>query len=167
MLKAQIPAALVQMLRIPGLGPKKVMALYNQLHIDTLEKLEAACNDGRVAAQRGFGEKTAQKILEGLKFLSEVGGRVRLDQAMAVAAVIVEGLRGLPELKRLEVCGSIRRRKETVKDVDVLASCDGDPTPIMDRFVGLPGVIAVTGQGPTKSSIVLRKVMPSGASITL
>jgi DNA polymerase (family X) len=166
-LKAKTPAALLQMLRIPGLGPKKVMALYNQLGIDTLEKLEAACNDGRVAAQRGFGAKTQQKILEGLKFLSEVGGRVRLDQAMAVAAVIVEGLQGMPEIKRMEVCGSIRRRKETVKDVDVLVSCDGDPNPIMERFVSLPGVVAVTGQGATKSSIVLQKVLPSGTAITL
>lgn len=166
-LKSKIPPALLQMLRIPGLGPKKVMALYHQLEIDTLEKLEAACNDDRVAALRGFGAKTQQKILEGLKFLSEVGGRVRLDQAMAVASVIVEGLRGMAEIKRMEVCGSIRRRRETVKDVDVLVSCDGDPAAIMDRFVSLPGVVTVTGQGSTKSSIILRKVMPSGATITL
>src|SRR5262249_16651982 len=140
-LKAKFPPALLQMLRIPGLGPKKVMALHGQLGIDTLEKLEAACNDGRVAALRGFGTKTQQKIREGLKCLSEVGGRVRLDQAMAVAAIIVEGMRGLPQIKRMEVCGSIRRRRETVKDIDVLVSCDDDPMPIMDRFVSLPGVV--------------------------
>lgn len=166
-LKAQIPPAVVQMLRIPGLGPKKVMALYDQLSLDSLDKLEAACNDGRVAKMKGFGAKTAQKILDGLKMLNEFGNRVRLDQAEAVAAVIVEGLRGVPGLIRWEVCGSIRRRRETVKDVDVLASCDGDPMPIMDAFVGLPGVVAVTGHGSTKSSIVLRKVLPSGTVVTL
>jgi DNA polymerase (family 10) len=76
-------------------------------------------------------------------------------------------LRDLPGIDRIEVCGSIRRRRETVKDIDLLVSSDGDPIPIMERFVSLPGVVSVTGQGSTKSSIVVQKVMPSGRRITM
>src|SRR5262249_48356866 len=159
-LKAKIPAGLVEMLRIPGLGPKKVKALHDQLHIDTLDKLKDACESDQVAQLRGFGAKTQQKILEGLQFLGEIGGRVRPDQAMALAEGLVEGLRGLPGIKRLEVCGSIRRRKETIKDIDILVSSD-DPMPIMDRFVALPGVIQVTGHGATKSSVIVQRVTAS------
>ncbi len=165
-LKAKVPPGLVQMLRIAGLGPKKVMALHQQLGIDTLEKLEAACNAGEVAALRGFGAKTQQKILEGLAFLSESGNRVRLDQALLLADGLVEGLRDLPGVTRMAVCGSIRRRKETIKDIDILIS-SADPGPIMERFVTLPGVVQVAGQGPTKSSVVVQRVTTSGKRVTM
>jgi DNA polymerase (family 10) len=166
-LKKKVPAGLLEMMRIQGLGPKKVKALHDQLGIDTLDKLKEACEDDRVAGLRGFGAKTQQKILEGLQFLNEMGGRVRLDQALRVADGLVEGLRGLAGVERIEVCGSIRRRKETVKDIDILVSSDAEPGPIMERFVGLPGVVQVTGQGTTKSSIIVQKVMPSGNRITM
>jgi DNA polymerase (family 10) len=166
-LKKKVPAGLLEMMRIPGLGPKKVKALHDQLGIDTLDKLKEACEDGRVAGLRGFGAKTQQKVLEGLQFLSEMGDRVRLDQALRVADGLVEGLRDFPGVERLEVCGSIRRRKETIKDIDILVSSDADPLPIMERFVSLPGVVQVTGQGTTKSSVVVQKVMPSGQRITM
>jgi DNA polymerase (family 10) len=165
-LKAKVPAGLVEMLRIPGLGPKKVMALHQQLGIDTLDKLKAACESDEVAGLRGFGTKTQQKILEGLTFLAEMGNRVRLDQALLLAEGLVEGLRDLPGVKRLEVCGSIRRRRETIKDIDLLVSSD-DPIPIMERFVSLPGVIQITGQGSTKSSVVVQRVMASGVRVTM
>ncbi|HXG11984.1 MAG TPA: DNA polymerase/3'-5' exonuclease PolX [Gemmataceae bacterium] len=153
-LRQQIPSGLLEMLRIPGLGPKKVKALYDELGIDTLDKLKAACEAGRVAGLRGFGAKTQQKILEGIAFLSQMGDRVRIDQAMAVAEVILDGLKGCPGIIRMEICGSLRRRKETVKDIDVLVSSD-KPEPIMERFVKLPGVRQVIVQGDTKSSVVL------------
>lgn len=165
-LKEKIPAGLVQMLRIPGLGPKKVKALHELLGIDTLDKLRAACEAGHVATLKGFGAKTQTKIVEGLTFLNEIGNRVRIDQAEALAAIIAEGLKGLPGVNRMAVCGSIRRRRETIKDIDVLVSSD-EAGPIMDRFVTLPGVIQVTGQGPTKSSIILQRITPSGTKITM
>ncbi|MBY0229734.1 MAG: DNA polymerase/3'-5' exonuclease PolX, partial [Gemmataceae bacterium] len=165
-LKAEIPAGVVQMLRIPGLGPKKVMALRDQLGIDALDKLKAACEAGSVAKLKGFGAKTQQKILEGLAFVEQVGDRVRIDQAEHVAAHLADGLKGMPGIIRLEVCGSIRRRKETVKDIDLLAS-SADAGPIMERFVKLPGVISIAGQGETKSSVVVRRVLPSGTTITM
>jgi DNA polymerase (family 10) len=165
-LRAKIPPGLVQMLRIPGLGPKKVKALHDSLGISTLEQLESACKDGQVAGLRGFGAKTQQKILEGIQFLAEMGGRVRLDQALPIAQGLLDGLRDLPGLRRLEVCGSIRRRKETIKDIDILASAD-DPLPIMERFVSLPSVVQVTGQGPTKSSVVVQNITGSGQRIVM
>lgn len=165
-LKAKVPPGLIQMLRIPGLGPKKVKALHDQLQIDSLDKLEAACRTGQVAKLKGFGARTQDKILEGIAFLDQIGNRVRLDQALLVADALVEGLRDLPGVRRLEVCGSIRRRKETIKDIDILVTAD-DPTTVMDRFVHLPGVIQVTGHGPTKSSIIVQKVTASGTRLTM
>jgi DNA polymerase (family 10) len=165
-LKSKIPPGLVEMLRIPGLGPKKVKALHDQLHVDTLDKLRAACDSGEVAKLKGFGSKTQQKILDGIAFLAEVGNRVRLDQAQFIASGLVEGLRDLPGIVRMEVCGSIRRRKETINDIDILVSSD-DAGPIMERFVSLPGVVQIAGQGPTKSSIVVQRITGSGVRITM
>lgn len=165
-LKAKTPPGLIRMLRIPGLGPKKVKALYDQLHIDTLEGLKAACEAGKVAKLKGFGAKTEAKILEGIAFLDQVGNRVRLDQAQMVADAIVAEMRQVPGVRHLEVCGSIRRRKETIKDIDILVTAD-DATPVMERFVTLPGILQVTGQGPTKSSIIIQKVTASGNRITM
>src|SRR5947209_7998306 len=106
---------------------------------------------------RGFGEKTKQKILDGMTFLSQVGERVRLDQALLLAEMLTEPLRKLPMVQRLEVCGSVRRRKEIVKDIDLLIS-SSDPAPIMEAFVRLPQVAQVLGQGETKSSALVATV---------
>lgn len=164
-LRAETPPGLLEMLRVQGLGPKKVKALYEELDIDTLDKLKHACDTGAVAELKGFGEKTQHKILEGLQFLSQSGGRVRIDQALAVAEMIREEMKGCPGIARLEVCGSVRRRKETIKDIDILVSST-KPGPIMDRFVKLPGVKQVTGHGDTKSSIVIEGGRP-GHTVTM
>jgi DNA polymerase (family 10) len=153
-LRAKTPPGLLVMLRLPGMGPKKVKALYEQLGIDDLDKLKAACEADKVAALKGFGAKTQAKILEGIGFLHQAGQRLRIDQAQALAEPVVEALRACPGVIRLEVCGSLRRRKETINDLDILISSD-DPAPIMERFVTLPTVTQVTGHGPTKSSVVL------------
>lgn len=153
-LRKKTPPGLFQMLRIQGLGPKKVKALYDELGIDDLDKLKAACESGEVAKLRGFGAKTQEKILEGIEFVSQTGQRVRLDQALRLAERVVEQLRDCPGIVRMEVCGSLRRRRETIKDIDLLISSDR-PGPIMERFVTLPEVIQVTGHGDTKSSVVL------------
>lgn len=152
-LKKQIPAGMLQMLRVPGIGPKKVKALHDELGIDDLDKLRKACEEDRVARLKGFGARTQQKILEGIQFLGQMGQRVRLDQALALAETLTAGLRGAPGIIRMEVCGSIRRRKETCNDIDILISSDA-PGPIMDRFVKLPEVVQILAQGDTKSSVV-------------
>ncbi len=153
-LRAKTPPGLFQMLRVGGLGPKKVKALYDQLGVDDLDKLKAACEAGRVAGLKGFGEKTQTKILEGVAFLKQTADRVRIDQAEAVALTLLNALRDAPGVRRIEACGSLRRRKETVKDIDLLV-CADDAGPIMDRFVGLPGVAQVLGHGDTKSSVTI------------
>ena len=157
-LRAKVPPGLVKMLAIQGLGPKKVKALYDQLQIDSLEKLKSACTDGKVAELKGFGAKTQQKILEGLEFLGSVAGRVRLDEADSVAKTLLNILKDMKEVIRIEVCGSLRRRKETVKDIDVLVSSK-NPAPIMEKFVNAPGVIQVLGHGETKSSIFVEALV--------
>lgn len=153
-LKARFPEGLLKMLRVQGLGPKKAKMLYEQLKIDSIEKLKAACEAGHVAKLKGFGAKTQQKILEGITFLDQVGERVRIDQAQPVAAALLEGLRDCPGIIRMELCGSLRRRKETIKDIDILVSSD-DAEPVMKRFVGLPPVVQILSQGETKSSVLV------------
>ncbi len=153
-LKAKTPPGWLQMLRLPGMGPKKVKTLSDQLGIDTLEKLKEACDQGTIAKLKGFGEKTQKNILEGLAFLDQMGNRVRLDQAMMIAETVVAELKKVPGIKRMELCGSVRRRKETIRDIDILVSAD-DAGPIMDAFVNLPNVQKVVGHGETKSSVTM------------
>jgi DNA polymerase (family 10) len=165
-LKAKTPPGLLDMLRIQGLGPKKVKALHDQLGVETLDALKAACEEGRVAELRGFGEKTQQKILEGIGFLSEVGQRVRIDQALAIGQRLVEGLRDVPGLRRIELGGSLRRRKETIGDIDILVSAE-NAEPLMERFVSLPGVVQVIGRGDTKTSVTVSDGGGSGKRLLL
>jgi DNA polymerase (family 10) len=154
-LRQKTPMGLLQMLRLPSMGPKKVKALHEQLGVDDLDKLKRACDEDRVAALKGFGAKTQQKILEGIEFLGRGSDRVRLDQADELAQALVQALRNCPGIFRLELCGSLRRRKETVRDIDILVSSDR-PGPIMDRFVASPGLLQVVARGETKSSIVVQ-----------
>jgi DNA polymerase (family 10) len=153
-LKKKLPPGLLQILRLPGMGPKKAKALYDHLGIDGLDKLKAACESGQVAELKGFGAKTQQKILEGLAFLGQVGQRVRLDQALPLAQRLLDGLRACTSIQRMELCGSLRRRRETINDIDILASAD-DVGPVMDCFVKLAGVVQVVARGDTKSSIMV------------
>ena len=151
-LKASIPPGLLEVIQIPGLGPKKVRALWTQLNIDDLAKLEAACTSGAVADLKGFGEKTQVKILEGIKNRVAYGKRHRWYEAAEVAEPILAGLRALPQTQRAESAGSLRRSRETVGDLDFLVA-SSDPAPIMAWFVGYPGVKEVTAHGETKSSV--------------
>jgi DNA polymerase (family 10) len=153
-LRKKTPAGLLTILRIPGLGPKKVKAMYDQLGIDDLDKLKEACEAGRVAELKGFGAKTQQKILDSLQFVAESGERVRIDQALPLAQALLSRLEKLPGVKRIELCGSLRRRKETIKDIDILISSD-DPAPIMEAFVTLTQVVQVVAHGDTKSSTIV------------
>jgi DNA polymerase (family 10) len=164
-LRASTPAGMVAMLRIQGLGPKKVKALHDLLQIDTVEKLKAACEAGEVAKQKGFGAKTQTKILEGIGQLEKFGHRVRIDLALALGSALLEQVRALPGVVRSELCGSLRRRKETVADIDILVG-SADAQPIMDGFVSLPEVVQVLAQGPTKSS-VYAAVYTHGEKVTL
>jgi DNA polymerase (family 10) len=153
-LRAEVPPGLIQMLRIPGLGTKKVKALYDQLKVTTLEGLKAACEDGRVAKLKGFGAKTQAKILDGLRFVAEAGRRVRIDQAFPVAMIVAERLREVPGVIGVSACGSLRRRKETIGNVGLLVSA-ADAGAVIDAFTGQPEVLRIAERTENSAAIVL------------
>ncbi len=151
-LKASIPSGLLEVMQIPGLGPKKVRALWTLLAVEDLVKLKEVCESGAVAELKGFGEKTQDKILEGIKNRIAYGKRHRWYEAAAIAEPILAGLRALPQVSLAESAGSLRRARETVGDLDFLVA-SSEPKPIMDWFVAYPGVKEVTAHGETKSSV--------------
>jgi len=165
-LRQKTPVGLFDLLRLPGVGPKKVKALFDQLGIDDLAKLKAACEADQVAALKGFGIKTQLKILEGIDFLGQMGQRVRIDQALSLGSALLERVRGFPGVVRSELCGSLRRRKETINDIDILVSSN-DAGPIMEAFVTLPQVVQVVAHGETKSSVVTADGAGSGRRVML
>jgi DNA polymerase (family X) len=151
-LKASIEPGLIEMLRIPGLGPKKIAALRRELGIASIPELEKACKGGRVADLAGFGEKTQEKILTGIRNREAYSRRHLWWDAMQVAAPIVAGLRGLKQVERSETAGSLRRGLETVGDLDFIVSARAE-TPVVDWFVGQAGVKEVTARGESKASV--------------
>ena len=150
-LRAATPPGLVQMLRIPGLGPKKVRALADNGVAD-LTALQTACQNNVVAKLKGFGAKTQEKILAGLAFVSQAGQRIRLDEATVLSQAIIAALRRAPGVKRIEACGSLRRRRDTVGDLDILVSA-AEAGPVMDAFAALPGIGGVISRGTTLTSV--------------
>jgi DNA polymerase (family 10) len=121
--------------------------------VDTLEKLAAACEGNQVAGLKGFGEKTQAKILAGIQFLGTVGNRVLFAQAFPLGLALLDRLKAVPGVKRAELCGSLRRRRETAKDIDIVVSTT-DPAGVMAAFVGFPEVMQVVAHGASKSSVV-------------
>ena len=153
-LRASIPPGLVQMLEIPGLGPKKVKALNEQLGIETVAALEKACQEGLVAELSGFGFKTQDKILKGIANREAYSKRHLWLSVWYLALPILEQLRQLPQVRRAEAAGSLRRGMETVGDVDFIVA-SSEAAPVAAWFVSMPGVQEVTGQGETKCSVRL------------
>ncbi len=153
-LKASIPAGMVALLEIQGLGPKKVKAMHDKLGIDSLESLEAACKAGKVAELDGFGEKTQAKILEAIDFRRKYSTRHRLVDALYASEPILDALRDHPDVIRCSTAGSLRRYKEVIGDIDFLVSSK-KPLEIIDFFTKLPGVINVLAKGDTKSSVIV------------
>ncbi|MBI1840429.1 MAG: DNA polymerase/3'-5' exonuclease PolX [Verrucomicrobia bacterium] len=155
-LKASLPAGLMDLLDLQGVGPKKVKVLHDKLAIDSVDKLEAACLSGKVAELAGFGEKTQAKILEAIAFRKQFASRHRLDEALSAATPILESLRGLPEATRCSLAGSARRCKEIIGDIDFVVS-SREPAKVLDFFVGQPGVRQILARGETKASVVLEE----------
>jgi DNA polymerase (family X) len=151
-LRESIEPGLIEMLQIPGLGPKKIRALRDKLWITDIAGLTLACQDGRVAQLDGFGEKTQEKILSGIKNREAYGRRHLWWNAAAVADPIVAGLRKLPQVKRVEAAGSLRRGLETVGDLDFIVAAT-EVAPVMDWFTRMEGVEEITAKGETKASV--------------
>lgn len=151
-LKSRIPAGVFEMLKIPGLGPKRAKALWDSLGVTTVRELEYACNENRLVELAGFGAKSQQNILQGINALHKFAGRRLLSEGMDAVEPLVEWVRGSPAVVRAQVAGSVRRGLETVKDIDIVAS-SADPESVMERFVAAPGVTDVINRGHTKTSV--------------
>lgn len=165
-LRAQVPPGLLEMLRLPGIGPKKVKLLYEELGIESLAALKEACESGRIAVVKGFGAKTQTNILEGIAFLKEGEGRVHRPVALEAAQDLIQLLRKVDGVEQIEQAGSLRRARETVKDIDIVVTlkAGADPEVVMDAFVAHPKVIHVSGRGQTKASVVLEVADPGSIS---
>jgi DNA polymerase (family 10) len=159
-LVADTPQIKLDMLRIVGLGPKRINTICDELKVSSIADLEQACKDNRVANLAGFGKKTQDKILQGISFLQRHSDRYLLSIAEEEAARMCVVLASRPEIIRLQVAGSLRRCRETVKDIDIVVSVADDATSevrraLMAFFTSQPSVKVITGQGETKSSVVL------------
>ena len=153
-LKASIPPGLAEMLEIPGVGPRKVKTLHDKLKIETVEQLEAACKSGKVAELAGFGEKTALNICEGIERRRMYASKHLMTDALSTAEPLLEALRQHPDVIRCSGAGSLRRNKEIIGDVDLLASSK-KPSEVIAFFCSQPAVIKVTAKGDTKASVIL------------
>ncbi len=154
-LRREVPASLIQIMHIPGLGPKRARQLWDGLEITTIDELEAAARDGSLDSLPGFGKTLEAKILKGIEELKARAGRFKLSDADIYVQPLLAYLRKVEGLDHLEVAGSYRRRAETVGDIDILATA-GEDTALMEHFVAYRDVNEVLARGPTKSSIRLK-----------
>jgi DNA polymerase (family X) len=171
-LREEVPASLVDILRIPGLGPKNVKRFHDELGVMSLADLETAAKEGRVRELRGLSERTEQLILEGIERLRSRPTRMLLHKAEEHIDAMIGALASTPGVASIQPAGSFRRKKETIGDLDLLAETT-DPEALMDRFTGLGIVDAVVGKGGHKSAVRLLRgpqvdlmSMPTGAAGT-
>ena len=150
----EIPKGLLEVMEIPGLGPKTVKLMWERAGVTDVETLKAKLNTGELAQLPRMGTKTVQNIKESIEFIALSGKRIRLGEALPVARQIVERLRGVKGTKQVECAGSLRRGKETIGDIDILASTT-NPEAISRVFRSMAGVVKVLAAGETKSSVRL------------
>ncbi len=151
-LRARIPPGVLELTRVPGLGPKRALQLNRDLGVTSVEDLAAAIAAGRLDGLAGFGAKSGERIASGIEVYRQGRERVLLDMASRTAATMVARLSAVPGCQRCAHAGSLRRMRETIGDVDILAAAD-DSAPLMAAFVAQPDVAAVIASGPTKTSI--------------
>ena len=152
-LKASISAKVSELMEIPGIGPKKIKKLNLLLGIKTIKDLEKAIKEHKIAKLPGFGEKSEQDIAKGLTMKKEK--RRPLEEVLPVADHIIEQLKKSRAVEKIDVAGSIRRRKETVRDIDILV-ISKNPEKVMEIFTTLPEVARVLAKGKTKSAVILK-----------
>ncbi len=150
-LRREFPRDVLLMLRIPRLGPKKVKVLLDELEVSSLNELEARAREGRVRELSGFGEKSEREIIEGIQLVRRGADRFLLGQVVPVADELVRELSSVQGVSSVHVCGSVRRQRETVKDIDVLVVAD-NPVVVMEKFVSSKLVAAVIARGETKAA---------------
>ena len=154
-LTAKIPGTLIDVMELPGVGPKKAKKLWQELGAETVDELEQLAKQGKVAGLSGFGEKSQQKILSGIEQFRLHRSRFKISEADQLVEPLLEYLRACKEVEQLEVAGSYRRRRETVGDIDLLAIAKS-PAPVMERFTSYPNLVRVEMSGDTRGRIALR-----------
>ena len=154
-LEKQTPPALAELLKVPNLGPKRVKALWHELDVETVEQLARAAQEKRIRSIPGFGEKTEARILETLQAHLAAVPRFPIAIAAPYAAALLHYLQNIPGVRRVVVAGSFRRGKDTVGDLDILATATAD-SPVMERFTAYEDVAEVLSQGTTRATVILR-----------
>lgn len=156
-LRREFPHGALDLVQIPGLGPRKAVVLIRELDVTSLDDLEKAAKEGRVRGLKGFGEKTEQMILEGIaKARQKLAARKPLWETRPLAEQLLDRVRSAPGVVRAEIAGSVRRYAETNGDIDIVASANGPPELAMDAFVHFAQVAEILARGGTKCSVRLR-----------
>jgi DNA polymerase (family 10) len=154
-IEAQYPRTIVELMALGGVGPKKARKLFDKLGVKTVEDLGAALASGAVARIEGFGPKSITKLQEAVASLQTRAGRFKIDDAERFIAGLLEHMRAAPGAQRVEIAGSLRRRRETIGDIDLLVECDGDGAAVIEHFIRFGGASRAEAAGPTKGSTVL------------
>lgn len=157
-LKAETPPGILQLLEIPDVGPKKAMILFKELGIQSVDDLKKAIFDHKLQGIKGFGAKTEERILQGIRVVESRGGRILLGSAFETASSIISYINGRHPNIKISMAGSLRRMKETIGDIDILAASE-ETTEIMRTFISMNGVEEVIANGDTKSSVRLNTGM--------
>lgn len=165
-LRKSMPLDVEALNAVPGLGPKKLMALYKKLKVRNIGDLRKAAEQHKIMKLPGFGEKSEAEILKSIAAGGKEKERVPYEKALAAANGIVRLMRGLPEAQKAEAAGSIRRKLQTIGDIDILVASE-QPAAITKAFVSMPGARKVLASGETKSSVVLRSGMQADLRVVL
>lgn len=155
-LKKQVPIDMEELGKVSGLGPKTIMKLYKQLNVKNIKDLQKAAKQGKVQKIEGLGFVVEENILKSIKFAKSTGKRFVLGSALDIAEEIKSKLKKLKEVNKIEITGSLRRRKETIGDIDILITSK-NPKKVMDFFAQMKDVKDILAKGPTKSSVRLKK----------
>jgi len=150
-----MPVTLVELMRLDGVGPKKAKKLFDELGVKSVDDLAVELDAGTLQDLDGFGIRSVEKIRHAIEDYRKHIGRFQINEVEMLIAGLLEYLAAAPGVEKVEVAGSLRRRKETIGDVDILAAYEGDGTPVVDHFVAFDGAARIVGAGPTKGSIVL------------
>lgn len=161
-LKKSMPSHIHVLVKIPGMGPKKVKKLNKELDVSTVKQLENAAKKHRIRKIDGFGEESEKDILESIKLMRKSKGRIKYKKAKKTADRIIRQLKKMKKVKKISTAGSLRRKKETIGDIDILASSDA-PEVVIEKFVSMDDVQRVVGKGSTKATVILE----SGVQVDL
>src|ERR1041384_4566327 len=155
-LREMVPGGMRELLRIPGLGPKKAILVHQELGVSSLQELQAAIAEHKLRGIKGLGSKTEENLARSMQNLARHGERILVDEALETAEAVIRSIQESADVARIAYAGSLRRMRDSIGDVDVLVAAT-DAGPVMDAFTSMPRVDQILAKGDTKSSIVTRK----------